>query len=252
MDLRNNKIEENGVKDMANFLKSNKTLLNLDLRFNIGFTSVLHRKVAISLLNNLRRAKLDPKVDEQKWMNPELLTIEVPENMVASIQQKLNSLVEYPIDESPGRQSSRNEDMGPLNLHIRPNTAKSIHKGMGKKSSTMQKLKRKVKALKTNNQSTERELRKLRSKKVPKERMSKIIQEENALYQMASDSNKKNLESQLEYFIQLNDHLAKENESLMKKLSRYEGAQPNKVKGSNKENKINEEVKQEGVDDSGL
>ena len=63
IDLRNNDIDEKGIKDMCNFLKSNKTLLNWDLRYNTGFTSKLHRDIVFFLIRNLKRAKLDPKID---------------------------------------------------------------------------------------------------------------------------------------------------------------------------------------------
>ena len=64
IDLRNNLIKEKGVKELVGVAKSNKTILNLDLRGNTGFTSLNHRKVAIKLLNNIRRAQSDPSVNE--------------------------------------------------------------------------------------------------------------------------------------------------------------------------------------------
>lgn len=63
IDLRNNCIEEKGVKDIRNFLKSNKTLLNCDLRYNSGFTPKLHRDIVMQLLRNLKRARNDPRID---------------------------------------------------------------------------------------------------------------------------------------------------------------------------------------------
>lgn len=42
IDLRNNLIEKEGVKDICYFLKSNKTLLNCDLRHNPGLINKLH------------------------------------------------------------------------------------------------------------------------------------------------------------------------------------------------------------------
>lgn len=46
----------------------------------------------MKLLRNLKRAKRDPRIDEKKWMNAELLTIEVPAHMVADVQAKINNL----------------------------------------------------------------------------------------------------------------------------------------------------------------
>ena len=37
-------------------LSSNKTLLNMDIRSNPGLDSILHRKIAIRLLNNIKKA----------------------------------------------------------------------------------------------------------------------------------------------------------------------------------------------------
>ena len=128
IDLRNNEIDQSGVKDLINSLKSNKTILNCDIRYNKGFIPYLHRKLAINLLNNLRRAKLDPKVDEQKWMNPDLLTIEVPEYMVSEIQEKLNALVDLPLDFSPSKVNNKNISKS----EIRPHSA-VIKKGFGHK-----------------------------------------------------------------------------------------------------------------------
>jgi len=58
----------------------------MDLWGNAGFTNLNHRRVAIKLLNNIRIAQVDPSINEQKWMNPELLTIEVPEHLLKAIQ----------------------------------------------------------------------------------------------------------------------------------------------------------------------
>ncbi len=85
VDLRNNIIKEKGVKELVGLAKTNKTILNLDLRGNPGFSSLYHRKLAIKLLNNIRKAQQTKEVDEQKWMNPELLTIEVPEHLLDAI-----------------------------------------------------------------------------------------------------------------------------------------------------------------------
>ena len=100
IDLRNNEIDEKGIKDMWNFLKSNKTLLNWDLRYNIGFNSKLHRDIVFYLLRNLKVAKLDSKIDCKKWVNMDLLTIEIPESMVPEVQAKLNNLFTQSDDEN--------------------------------------------------------------------------------------------------------------------------------------------------------
>jgi hypothetical protein len=99
IDLRNNNITEKGVKYLISSLKSNKILLNWDLRDNDGFIPKLHRKLAILLLGNLKRAQIKRVVDVEKWVNSELLTIEVPENMVEQIQAKLNNF-DKPIQEN--------------------------------------------------------------------------------------------------------------------------------------------------------
>jgi len=92
VDLRNNEIGEKGIKDMCNFLKSNKILLNCDLRDNIGFIGKLHRNIVIKLLRNLKLAKEDPRIDEQKWINSDLLMVEVPEYLIEKIQNKIGKV----------------------------------------------------------------------------------------------------------------------------------------------------------------
>ena len=57
IDLRNNIIKEKGIKQLMGVMKTNKTILNLDTRHNPGFNSVIHRKIAIKLLNNIRVAQ---------------------------------------------------------------------------------------------------------------------------------------------------------------------------------------------------
>lgn len=100
IDLRNNDIDEKGIKDMWNFLKSNKTILNCDLRYNIGFSSKLHRDIVFYLLRNLKLAKLDPKIDCKKWANMDSLTIEIPESMVPEVQAKIHSLFTHSENEN--------------------------------------------------------------------------------------------------------------------------------------------------------
>ena len=95
VDLRNNKIGEKGIKDMCNFLKSNKILLNCDLRDNIGFIGKLHRNIVIKLLRNLKLAKEDPRIDEQKWINSDLLMVEVPEYLIEKIQNKIGKVTSW-------------------------------------------------------------------------------------------------------------------------------------------------------------
>lgn len=56
LDLRNNVINEKGMKEFVNVLKTNSTILNLDVRDNKGFNSTYHWKIAIKLLNNIWKA----------------------------------------------------------------------------------------------------------------------------------------------------------------------------------------------------
>lgn len=51
---------------------------------------------------------------------------------------------------------------------------------------------------------------------------SKAVIEANALYQMVSDAAKKELESKLAEYKEINEQLAKENQELKRKLMKYE------------------------------
>ena len=76
--------------EFVSLLKSNRSLLSLDLRFNSGFGAKTHRRVAMALLRNIKAAQKDPSVTEERWIKPELLTIEVPESMLHSIEEKVH------------------------------------------------------------------------------------------------------------------------------------------------------------------
>lgn len=64
LDLWNNVIKEKGVKEFVNILKTNTSILNLDVWDNMGFNQVYHWKIAIKLLNNIWKAQQNPNIDE--------------------------------------------------------------------------------------------------------------------------------------------------------------------------------------------
>mmetsp|Transcript_32156 Transcript_32156/g.28501 ORF Transcript_32156/g.28501 Transcript_32156/m.28501 type:complete len:268 (-) Transcript_32156:8-811(-) len=111
IDFRNNDISDKGIKDMCNFLKSNKTVLNCDLRLNPGSKLKLLRNLMLKLLRNLNVAKKNPRIDEKRWMNPELLTIEVPRYMASKVQKKINKLYEDHDNIVVGHQRSLSNSM---------------------------------------------------------------------------------------------------------------------------------------------
>ena len=52
MNLRSNLIPDEGVVEFLDYLYQNESLLNLDLRDNIGFKTKSHRKLALKMLQN--------------------------------------------------------------------------------------------------------------------------------------------------------------------------------------------------------
>jgi len=52
LNLRGNLIDEEGVRELHLSMKSNNSLMNLDLRENPGLSPVWHRKIALQMLNN--------------------------------------------------------------------------------------------------------------------------------------------------------------------------------------------------------
>ena len=56
----------------------------------------MHRGVVLKLLRNLKIAKRNQGLDEMRWMNPEVLILEVPSHLAPKIQSKMNKLFQYP------------------------------------------------------------------------------------------------------------------------------------------------------------
>ena len=54
LNLSYNLIEKNGCKSLINLLKINRTLINVDLRYNPGYDKILNMKLVIRLGNNLK------------------------------------------------------------------------------------------------------------------------------------------------------------------------------------------------------
>lgn len=171
------------------------------MRENIGFTDTLHRKIVMKLLRNLRTAKNDPYLDERKWMNPELLTIQVPQHMVAKIQAQMNSLYDDPSLISDEKQNIN-----------RYSEDEQRHGRNGR----------------LNNTNSSRKFGKVKKKKLKPQtdNFDNAILEEKAIYQIASDSVKKDrlkmLENKLDEYRVVNEQLAKENEQLKLRLNQYE------------------------------
>jgi hypothetical protein len=169
------------------------------LRENDGFTDKLHRKIVMKLLRNLRIAKHDANLDERKWMNPELLTIQVPQHMVARIQSKMNNLYDDPgliREEKYKRSRSASRE---------PNYGRNDR---------------------LDNTNSSKKFKTLKKKKPQQNEIDYAICEENVIYQMASDSAKKDritrLEAKLDEYKIANDKLARENEYLKERLYQYE------------------------------
>jgi Ran GTPase-activating protein (RanGAP) involved in mRNA processing and transport len=72
LDLRGNNIPEDVIRDeLIPDLKSNKTLTNLDMRENPGYTIRVRKLTALCLLRNLDRLKKSNITTIEKgWINP--------------------------------------------------------------------------------------------------------------------------------------------------------------------------------------
>ena len=71
LDLRGNQINEESIlTEMVPNLKQNKTLTNLDLRENAGYTGRAKKLIALCLLRNLDRLKKSCVKTQKSWMNP--------------------------------------------------------------------------------------------------------------------------------------------------------------------------------------
>lgn len=196
------------------------------MRGNIGFTDKLHRIMVIKLLRNLKKAKNDPKINERKWMNPELLTIHVPPHMVAKIQTKINNLFDEPTEEDFQVRNDRSKTV----IQERSSSRKRSSQGGSSSRKKFKKLrKRKIKDHKESQQH------------------ARAINEENALYQMASDSTKQDLIYKLEEYRAINEQLARENEELKQRLRHYEAAEMYNQYGEDAEGEVEEEVYQESL-----
>ncbi len=57
VDVRNNNISETWLKEFLRLFDTNRSLINLDLRENDGFSSKMHRDLALKLLKNIHFLK---------------------------------------------------------------------------------------------------------------------------------------------------------------------------------------------------
>ena len=82
LDLSHNKISRSGVLNLLQMLRENEGLVNLDLRGNPGYSSMLHKSLVLNLLKNIDGLKKVPDKFiysmEQNWINRNLLEINIP------------------------------------------------------------------------------------------------------------------------------------------------------------------------------
>lgn len=76
LDLRNNLVTDRWCLEFVRLMHDNKSLTNVDLRLNPGFTQKMHRELALSLLRNIQ--ELNDKGESNKFVKSEVLTIEIP------------------------------------------------------------------------------------------------------------------------------------------------------------------------------
>lgn len=102
VDLRNNNISENWCSEFVKLMKDNHTLTNIDLRENPGFSSRMHRDLALCLLRNIQDLKDKGELEienpentshdddsvevRSKFVKPQVLTIEIPKKCKLSVK----------------------------------------------------------------------------------------------------------------------------------------------------------------------
>lgn len=97
IDLRNNLIPEEVLReDLVPAFKQNKTLTNLDLRENPGYTIKARRMTALCMLRNIDRLKKAvPPVENigKHWLNPKVLL--PPQDAVSLIDSHMLDTVNF-------------------------------------------------------------------------------------------------------------------------------------------------------------
>ena len=93
LDLCANSIKESDV--LGEFMTSffaNETILNIDFRENSGYTPVVQKKVALTLLKNIEIARERQGAVKASWIDPEILQLSKRESN--HIVAKLNIVAE--------------------------------------------------------------------------------------------------------------------------------------------------------------
>ena len=88
IDLRENKVTVKATADLISSLGLNKNIVNFDLRENPCYNESFRTKLAIRLVKNIEAMKKRREILKKKWINLELLKIEIPENMQEIIRQR--------------------------------------------------------------------------------------------------------------------------------------------------------------------
>ncbi len=102
VDLRNNEINEHWCREFVKLLDNNKTLTSIDLRENEGFTTRIHRQLALGLMQNIQTLREKVQLDDgyqdledehqSKFIKSNLLTVEVPRKLLKNFSQKLKKI----------------------------------------------------------------------------------------------------------------------------------------------------------------
>jgi Ran GTPase-activating protein (RanGAP) involved in mRNA processing and transport len=88
IDISDNKIPQKSIKDLINGLALNKNIVYFDIRTNPCHTQRLHTKLAIRLVKNIETMIRRKEILKKKWINLELLKIEIPEYMQQAIKSR--------------------------------------------------------------------------------------------------------------------------------------------------------------------
>lgn len=128
LDFRGNQITEEGIfADLIPNLKQNKTLTNLDLRENAGYSPKVKKVVALCLLRNLDRLKKSGLPTQKCWINPQVL---LPVEAAISISADPHMIDTMNIDNTAEAMQAE-EDKGERKSHRRAGSKVSPPKRLG-------------------------------------------------------------------------------------------------------------------------
>jgi uncharacterized protein YeeX (DUF496 family) len=80
VDLKYNSFSNENILEFLPYLKNNKTILALDLRYNEGFVEDNHKRIALVLLKNIENAFKRKCTIKNYWIIKPLIFIDIPQS----------------------------------------------------------------------------------------------------------------------------------------------------------------------------